>query len=218
MTRREAARVDAVVDLPDALGTHADLLFEEVFQVVRHCHVPVDERRVQPAQQRRLQPRPVQIRHVPAVLPVHAPRHAGQPGGQQRVEAGQVARMHDGRAQLAAKPEQLAAQSPDADARAMQRDHRHFRPRDALTEGRVVLHAGDRVPVAIGGHVVDEVDQAVLHATDDEVVDHVQHQRRTFGAHRRPRHSRRKARSLNSQWMPRRRTSYRSIRPMLEPP
>ena len=80
---------------------------------------------MQPAQQCGPARLALQVVDVPAVLAVHGAAHAGEPRGQERVEAGQVARVHDRRSEAAAEIVEVASHPPEAHPRTMERDHLH---------------------------------------------------------------------------------------------
>ncbi len=173
--------------------------------MLRDRDVALDQRGMQLAQHDGLELATIQIVDVPAVLTVYAMAYTGHASREQGVETGLAARVHDGRLESAAKPEDLSAQLPRADLGPMQRVDGDIRPADPLAKIRVVLDAGDCVTVPCGRHAVDQIHQPVLHPPDHEMMDHVQYERRA-PAHHSPRQVNRSASSANSQLMGRRST------------
>ena len=100
----------------------------------------------------------------------------------------------------------------------MESDHVHVRSSNSMPKLRVILDARYSMAKCTGGHVLDEVDEAVLHAPGDQVVDDMKHERRRTCAHGDPRHRRKNARSEKPQCMPHRSTAKGSTLPMLAPP
>src|SRR5215204_6553563 len=65
----------------------------------------------------------------------------------------------------------------------MEGEHAHARTFDPETKVREVLDARDRMAVARRGHAIDQIDEAVLHATHQEMVDDMQNERRRRVVH-----------------------------------
>ncbi len=103
-------------------------------------------------------------------------RHSCQPGRQECIEPGLVARVDDRRLQLPTQTVQPLPQPPDTDARPVQRKHGCVGSCQAEAEIGKVLDACDGVAKTVLGQMVDQVDQAVLETTGSQVVDHVQDQ------------------------------------------
>src|SRR5438045_5470368 len=114
----------------------------------------------------------------------------------------------------------------------MQGQHRDVSPAQALGKIGIVLDAHDHMPKARLWQTIDQIDEAIFHATHDEVVDDMHDQgprivrhdlarssmSRKFVVTARPRHSSRTAASEYSQLIPRRRTSNPSTRRTFVPP
>jgi hypothetical protein len=79
--------------------------------------------------------------------------------------------MDHGRAETCTEPVDSPLDLPHPDLRSVEREHLHVRSPDALAKFRGVLDAHDRVAVAIVRKAMDQIDEAVLHATHPEVVD-----------------------------------------------
>jgi len=180
--RVELHAVDAIADVRHPRGRGADDVHQPVPQVGADGDEMLDQRQQAFAQQPVLAAGAVQVADVAPVLAMHAQAHAGQPGQQLRLDAAQVARVHDGRLQPLDHAVQAQVVAPVLAFALAQADDFHARRRQALAEGGGVLQADDGVAVASGRQVVDHVDEAVFQPAHVELVDHVHDQRRAVAA------------------------------------
>ena len=102
-----------------------------------------------------------------------AHRHAGQPRRHHRLERRQVAGVDDGRAMLPEQPVEPRIKPHRMPGRLVQRDEFDAGGADAFAEIGDFGQRNDGVPECMGGHVVDQVDDAVLEAADVEPIHHV---------------------------------------------
>ena len=86
--------------------------------------------------------------------------------------------MDDGRLHAAAECVEPAPHRPYADTRPFQREDAYVVPTQPLPEIRESLNARDGMPEARWRHSVDEIDDAILHSSDNEMVENVENERR----------------------------------------
>ena len=123
-----------------------------------------------------------QVARIMAVLAMQANRHARRPGGYLHFQRRQVAAVHNVRTQLPKQPKQFSV-LPDAVAwRFVQGNKADIGGHNALAKISDVGQSQHGVAVGIGGHVVDQVDDAVLQPTGVKAVHDVQHKGSGIGA------------------------------------
>ena len=132
--RPEARGVDAVADAHDALARHPDRIDEVRLETLRQGDVAVDEGAIHATQQSVLPARADEIGDVPAVLAVDTDRHAGEAGGNRRLQRGQISRVNDRRPQRAEQSQQLRINLETVSVALVERVERHVVPRDPLAE------------------------------------------------------------------------------------
>ncbi len=133
-TRLEAIRIDAVIDLLDAIGRHTHLRAQISLDVARHCDVPIDER-AHPATVAQVPGvLAVQVENVPAVLAMHVHTRAGQARDRRTVDRRQVSGVHDRRIQPAQRVPQPQVARRVLARTLVQGEHRHVRIPDAVAE------------------------------------------------------------------------------------
>ena len=171
--RPEALGVHAVRDRRDPLGRHAHALAQVVAGGLGQRHLLVHEAAHQPAGAQQARVPFAQVVHLPAVLAVHAGRHAGGPGGQLRFQRADVAGVDQVGLQLAQQPPDSGQVARQRAGLALERNDLDLGVGDALGDRP---HAGERhdgVPVALRRQRVHQVDQAVLHAAGVQAMDDV---------------------------------------------
>ena len=176
--RHEARGIDAVTDALDALQRDAHALDQIGLDVPGQRDVAADEGTVGAPQPLELAPRAARIGDVPAMLAMHARGHASGPGRHHRLERGEIAGVHDGRAMRAEQAVELRVEPGAMAGRLVQRDEADVLAPDAAAEGLGAV--GERhhgVAEALGRQMVDQVAHAVLQAADIEAVHDVHHQR-----------------------------------------
>ena len=141
--------------------------------MLRQRNVVTDQRPYQAAQATVAITRAIEVPDIPAVLAMHPRAHAGERGRHLRLQGAEVPGMDDVRPQGT----QHLPQS-DMDPRVLafalvQGMQADIVAPDAQAEVGVVRHANDGVAKAIRRHMVDQVDQPVLHPANVQAVDHV---------------------------------------------
>ena len=107
---------------------------------------------------------------------------------------------------------------PSRQCRFLQCEDGDVRSRYPIAEIGVVLGAQHQMPISIGRNAVDEVDEAIFHAADHQVMNDVRYERRLRRLQLIPQMRQRNARSENPQFTPQRSTLNLSIGPRLNPP
>jgi hypothetical protein len=172
-SRVKAPVINAIVDAADFFTADPSTALQVVFEFFGKCNEAMDQWAVQTAQPLVLAVAAIRIVHVPAVLPVYAAGYTGQPGRDLRLETADVPRVHDARPNPAKQPVQ-APPAPQVLPRAlMHLVNLDIAAHDALPEVGRLGEAYDRVPISISRHLVHQVDDAVLQATDLQPIDHV---------------------------------------------
>lgn len=179
----ELDAVDTIGNLRHALGFSPDAVDQPVFEIGADGDEVADQWPQQAPQQLVLEALAIQVEHVASVLAMHAQLDAGQHCDQLSLEAAQVAGVDQiwlqraqrlEHAQVVAEVLALAlVQADDFDAARLQ----------LRFEVRIVLQADDRVPVAVGRHVLDQVDKAIFKAACIQLVDQVHYQPWLFKRH-----------------------------------
>src|SRR5205807_5570330 len=100
------------------------------------------------------------------MLTVDTPRDAGKTRRQERIQSGQIARVHDGRAKLPTQSKNRPSGLPDADARSVKGENFDVRPAQTRSEIGIVFDARDRMTKPRFGHPVDKIDETILHPSD----------------------------------------------------
>src|SRR5262249_37189630 len=155
---------------------HADLAQQVRFEIARQRDVLVHEGPNHPPHALVLHVAPVEIEHVAPVLAMDAHGHARQRGGNLSDESGEIARVDHLGTKALQQPPDLDVEPRDFAGRLMKGVALDVGATDAQAEIRVVRDADDGVAVALGRHVIDEVDEAVLHSARLEAVDDVRDQ------------------------------------------
>ena len=86
--------------------------------------------------------------------------------------------MHDPRTEASQDPPDTRIQAEVMPFAFLQSDHRHVVPSEAIPEVGEIRQAHDGMPIPLGRHVVDQIDQSILQAPDPQPMDHMNHQRR----------------------------------------
>ncbi len=147
----------------------------------------------------------MEVRHVAAVLAVHAHRDPGEPRGDRRLQSGQVARVHDRRRKFAEKSEQARVEPHAMAGSLVQREVLDVAASDSSSEIGDVGERNNRVSKRLRWQMVDKIDDAVLESADIESVNHVGDQGpivcpcRNPGTHHCVRAASRKAASMGSR-------------------
>ena len=179
--RRKAGGVDAVVNLGDALPRHAHRAGEIVRDMLRQRDVVLHKRAHQPPPAAVARGLAGRVVHVPAVLAVHACGHAGGPGHGLHFERGDVARVHQRRAQAAQQPPQRRVRRQPEPGRLVQRVEVDIVAAQAPLEAGQAGQTDHGVAIPLRGQTVQQVQQAVLQTAHLEAVHDVHQQRRRIG-------------------------------------
>ena len=143
--------------------------------------------------------RAIEITHIPTMFAMNAMTHTREFCGRQNVQTGQVAGVDHSGLQTSAQLKQLFAHFPHARFRAVQGKDLSVGTRDALTKIRIILYAGHSMSQTFLRHAVDQIDQAVFHATYHQMMDNMQNEGPRVGCHLSPRQVNRNTRSVCSQ-------------------
>ena len=139
-----------------------------------------DERAQQQTQQAVLEALAVQVAHVAPVFAVHAQLDAGQRGHQLAFDTAQVPRVDQVRLQGAQGAEHAQVVAKIFAFALVQADDFHPARLDVGVVRGIIFQADNRVPVALGGHVADQVDEPVFEAADVKLLDQMHDQARLF--------------------------------------
>ena len=184
--RVESLRVDAVVDLLDAVRLDADRFGEPCREIPADGDVPPYERPEDAPEEVVPAVGAVQIERVPAVLAVHPRPHAGKRRDELALERGEVAGMDEVGPELPQGAPEAQVERGVLAGPLVQRVERHVARADSLTVIGESVEADHRMPVPVPGDVVQQVHHAVLQAADVEAVDDMSnegnpgHRRRAF--------------------------------------
>ena len=107
------------------------------------------------------------------MLPVDANRNTGPCRGQDGLQRGEIPRMHDIRLQSPEQAPESYVEPPVVPGALVQREDFDVVPLDSILEARRIREANDGMAVSVGGHVIDEIDETVLHPPDIEPMDHM---------------------------------------------
>src|SRR5207248_9239876 len=97
--------------------------------------------------------------------------------GKKSVQSGRVSSMDDGGPQPSAQPVEQHARLPNSDTRAIESVDVDVAAAQPQSEVRIIIDAGDCMTVARFRQSVDEIDEPVLHSTNDQVMDNMQYER-----------------------------------------